>query len=111
MGADPLTLQHSGSGGDGDSMMFDFSGHSLSMHGDSGSNWTDTLDLSHHTQTGDALYIVDSSGHSLTIDANSHGTISLTGQSGALEGSGHVFTDASHEHHAVDFHNIDKIIY
>jgi hypothetical protein len=92
-------------------MLFDFSGHSLVLTGESGGSWTDTLDLSNHTLAGTSLSIVDATGNTVTIDANTHGTLTLPGQSGNLSGTGQVFTDTAHQHVAVEFHNIEKIIY
>ncbi len=111
IGTETLTLQHTGTGSGGDTMLFDFNGHAMVLNGDTGGNWTDTLDLSKHAQAGDSLYVVDNQGHTISIGAGEHGTINLTDGSGSLSNSGHVFTDSAHQHQAVEFHNIEKITY
>jgi hypothetical protein len=111
LGTETLSLQNTGSGSGEDTMLFDFGGHKLVFNGDTGANWTDTLDLTKHTQAGDSLYVVDGEGNATTITAGEHGTINLTGGTGSLATSGHVFTDAAHTHEAVEFHNVEKITY
>ena len=110
-GVETLTVHGTGSGSD--TMMFDFSGHDTVATGATGSNWTDTIDLTNHAgvagQANSTLYIVDNHGNSWTEAADAHGTVDLAKTNGQQDISGHVYTDAAHTHEVVEFHNIEKI--
>ena len=94
----------------GETFFMDFAGHDH-VTGGSGSNWTDTIDLSNHTQNGVGLTVVDSEGNTHSIAAGDHGTLDLKGTLGHSDVSGHVYSDAAQQHEVVQFTNVEKLIY
>ena len=94
----------------GETFFMDFAGHD-SVTGGTGNNWTDTVDLSLHTQNGVGLTVVDALGNTISIGVNDHGTIDLKGQAGHSDVGGHVFSDPAQQHEVVQFNNVEKIVY
>ncbi|KIL99445.1 Alkaline phosphatase [Paramagnetospirillum magnetotacticum MS-1] len=92
-----------------DTFLFDFGfGHDV-VDGGRGSNWTDTLDLTHDNQIS-AVNIEGVSGWAVSVDAQGHHVAQAT--NGAHDASGTVIvTNHDGSQDTIEFHNVEKVVW
>ncbi|WP_158303940.1 tandem-95 repeat protein [Paramagnetospirillum magneticum] len=92
-----------------DTFLFDFGfGHDV-VDGGRGSNWTDTLDLTHDNQIS-SVNIEGVSGWAVSVDAQGHHVAQAT--NGAHDANGTiVVTNHDGSQDTIEFHNVEKVVW